>query len=222
MPNIAIIDDRKDLRETLKNLIEPLLPKSWGCIAIHPFVHLNEYLSLLHDSDKEIAAILLDEKLHEAASAKKENVFYSGTELARFIRKHLPEFPIYLITSFPNEIKADTEELFEGFFAREAFQKQSNIHLKRMVRAGGRFSRAFQQELSELSAKASLLASGRATKKDCARIDAIRGKLEISFPLEEMDSRSTRLTELEMAISKLQKLSSNIKGVLKSSKRAKR
>jgi len=222
MPNIAIIDDRKDLRETLENLVTPTLPKNWGCISLHPFLHLKEYISFLHDPDKAIAAVLLDEKLHEAASSKKENVSYSGTELARFIRKHMPEFPIYLITSFPNEIKADTQELFEEFFARENFLTQSGIHIKRMVRAGGRFSRSFQEELSELSDKTSLLVSGHATKADRKRINAIREKLEISFPLEEMDSRSTRLTELETTISKLRELSSNIQGTLKSSKRARR
>jgi CheY-like chemotaxis protein len=222
MANIVIVDDREDLRETLKNLIEPLLPKKWGCVAIHPLDRLPQYIALLMDHDQEIAALVLDEKLHEAASAKKTNVSYSGTELAKFIRKHRPEFPIYLITSFAKELKPDNDGLFEELFAREEFQKQAGVHVKRIVRAGSRFTETFEKELGELSSKATLLAKGRATKQDIASIKAIREKLEIAFPLEELTSRAERLSELDAAIAKLRKLSDTIGATLKSPGRRKR
>lgn len=222
MANIAIVDDREDLRETLKNLIEPLLPKKWGCVSMYPLDDLPQYIALLMDPEQEIAALVLDEKLHEAASAKRTNVSYSGTELAKFIRKHRPEFPIYLITSFAKDLKPENDGLFEELLGREEFQNQSSTHVKRMVRAGSRFTETFQKELGELSTKATLLAKGRATKQDIDSIKAIREKLEIAFPLEELTSRAERLSELDAAIVKLRRLSDSIGATLKSPGRRKR
>jgi hypothetical protein len=218
MPTIAIVDDREHARESLQALIEPSLSANWSCIAIHPFKSLSEYVSFLLDDDKEIAVLILDEKLHEAASKAKVHADYTGTQLAKFLRERLPEFPIYLITSFKDELKVD-EGLFEELFDRTRFMKEVPVHVKRMERAGLRFSKAFESELGELSKKAKLMAEGRASTGDKRRAEAIREKLEIAFPLEEITTRGEWLSELNVSIQKLELLSTDISSALKKSKK---
>ncbi|MCX5795034.1 MAG: hypothetical protein NTY77_06040 [Elusimicrobia bacterium] len=220
MPTIAIVDDRPENRESLQNLIEPKLLPGWDCRPLHPLENLSDYLSLLVDKEKDIVAIVLDEKLHERGSTEKKNVTYRGTDLAKFLRKRLPEFPIYLITSFQEELKTD-EGLFEELFPRNIFTKNPGVHVKRMIRAGLRFSRNFQKELNELSAVATRIAQGNHTVTDLRRATAIREQLGIAFPAGEMADRTEWLNQLNSSIDGLRNLSSQINAALKRSRRHK-
>lgn len=202
MPKIAIVDDRKDHRETLKRYIEVHLPAKWDCIDLYPLKTFEEYSALLHNEDADVAVILVDEKLHETASDSKSNVNYSGTQLATYIRKHFKEFPIYLITSFKSEIKGE-KSVFEATFAREEFGSDVSTYVTRMVRAGTRYLTAFEDELSTLSDTAVRIASGRKHKGDEKKIAAIQEKLGESFSVNELSSRAEWLSSFEESIAEL-------------------
>jgi hypothetical protein len=220
MPTIAIVDDREAARESLERLIEPFLLDGWKCKSLHPFRTLPEYVGFLLDDHEEVAVLILDEKLYEAASKAKVNVDYTGTKLAGFIRKRLPDFPIYLITSYREELKTDAA-LFEELFDRTRFMGEPSLHVKRMMRAGSRFTLQFENELNELSRTTARLAEGRASKAEKKRAAAIREKLEIAFPIDEITTRSEWLAELSTSINTLKNLSGEIQAALRKSKKKK-
>ena len=60
MPSIAVIDDRKDARDTMKTNLDLALSGDWTSIDIEPFVNIENYLSLIVENN--IVAFLLDER----------------------------------------------------------------------------------------------------------------------------------------------------------------
>ncbi len=66
MRKIAILDDRAPQRETLRTLIDTVLPKGWECIACPLLKSVNEYPNWL--IDKDVQVLLADQVLNEQAA----------------------------------------------------------------------------------------------------------------------------------------------------------
>jgi CheY-like chemotaxis protein len=203
MNNIAIVDDRIDNRQTLKRLIESFIEKDWYVIDLDPFPKLEDYYSFI--IEEEISAIVLDERLHEQACGGNCKVDYNGHNLVEFLRKHFPEFPIFVVTSYP-----DDDELLEKFkdvediIERTKFSKQAEKFVPRITRSAQRFLEAYQRELTELSQIAEKIALGNSSDEDTDKAKAIRAKVGLAIPSESFVINAKTLDEIE---SKLKELS---------------
>src|SRR5882724_7227033 len=152
MPTLAIIDDRKDVRQTLARNITTDLPKPWSVLQSDPLPKMSDYSSWI--SENEVAAVILDERLQEqVAGRKKSHVSYSGHELAKELRKYWPSLPIFMVTTHRTDSALQdpkNEVDFEEIFNREDFYQRSTIYTERIVRSAQRFLDTYQEELASM------------------------------------------------------------------------
>lgn len=217
MPTIAIIDDRKDHRSTIKRLVDTELLGDWDSSEVAPLPDLEDYPSWL--TENEVAVILLDERLNEQKTKGKALPNYEGHHLVEFIRQHLPTLPIFVITSYPDdqELKKKFKDV-EEIIVRQEFAKKADEYVPRFLRSGQRYLEAFHKELRELSDSADKIARGKATKGDIEKVKAIQAKIGMIFPCDSLKSRCEWTDELESNLKKLEKLSIDIKKFLQSTK----
>jgi len=217
MPNIAIVDDRVDFRTTLKRKIELSLKKLnqhiWTVIDIDPFVDMNDYLAWIQGND--IAILILDEKLQEVASGSKVN--YSGSLLIEKIRETLKEFPVFAITSYPNEPDLQNKfPLFDEILERDTFYNKSDEYVSRFLRAGQRFLTTHFTQLKQISDLSQKTALGTATQEEkdmLASLQALMG-----LPYSYLPNREEWLQEYEDKLRKLEEISSKIESYLNDTK----
>ncbi len=220
MPTLAVIDDRKGIRETLARNIQAGLPKNWSVIDCDPLPKMDDYSSWI--SEKEVAALILDERLQEQIAGRKTYVDYSGHELARHLRKHWPTLPIFMVTTHRDDSALQdpkNEVAFEEIFNRDDFYNRSNIYTERIVRAAQRFLDTYQEELTTLGACASKVASGRGSQKDKQRLLAIQTKISGAFPsLLAASDTAAPLKELETLVQRLEDVTKKARKVAKKAK----
>jgi hypothetical protein len=215
MPKIGIIDDRDDFRETILRSIDIELQENWQSIAIAPLPRIEDYPAWI--TEQEVAVLLLDEKLNEQIESGGKDVGYEGHDLVEFLRKHMPTFPLFVVTSYVNG-----EELIkkfsdvEGIIARDEFLKKAGEYAPRFFRAGQQFLQVFQSELNELAEKAHKIAVGEATEEDIEKANAIREKIGLVFPSESLRDRSEWLKKIEEKIEEFKKLNAEISSFLES------
>lgn len=210
MPIIGIIDDRDDVRTIMIDSVRLALPDGWEAIDISPFSSLDTYPSWI--SQEEIAVLIIDERLNEVASASGA-VHYEGHDLVDYMRLHIPEFPIFVVTSY----KEDAHELEERFkdvediITRNQFYERSGDYISRIIRAGQRYLQAFEHELAELADFAKKSAAGEAvSSEERERAKAIQTKIETAFPIENIASRGEWLSQMEQLITELEALKTDI------------
>ena len=101
MPTIGIIDDREDVRKTLRMGMKTVLESDWNTVDSSPLPQLNDYLSWI--GTNKIVSLIVDEKLNEIALDLSGAVDYYGHDLVDFLRSRLKTFPIFVVTSYPDE-----------------------------------------------------------------------------------------------------------------------
>ena len=213
MPTIGIIDDRPDLRVTLKRSLDLELLDEWSSIDEDPLSKLEDYPSWL--TENEVCVLLLDEKLHEQAP-----VDYNGHDVVDFLRKHLPTLPIFVITAYPeNEDLLKSFKDVEGIIPRTKFSKDASEYVSRITRSAQRFLESFQSELTQLAEISERIAQGKAKKKDKENAEAIQNKISLAFPYEALESRSELLGELESKLKDLEKMRKDIGNYLEKVKK---
>jgi FixJ family two-component response regulator len=213
MPTIAIVDDRLDHRTTLKRRLDSELIDDWNSIAIEPFAQVEDYPCWFTEND--IGVLLLDERLNEQTVTCK----YNGHELVEFLRSYMPTFPIFVITSYPDdeELRKKFKDV-EAVIERKVFSKDAADYVPRIIRSAQKYFETFQDELAKLSDLARKVAQGIAGKEDFKELKAIQTKLGLSFPLASFNSRNEWLNEFECKLDELKKLSDEIKEFLESKK----
>lgn len=217
MPTVAIIDDREDMRKTIKRLVDSELEGEWNSVEVDPLPNLEDYPSWIMED--EVCVILLDERLNEQKPKKKNTSYYEGHTLVEFIRKHLPTFPIFVITSYPEdeELKKKFKDV-EEIIVRHQFAERANEYVPRFLRSGQRYLEAFHNELTELAENADKIAKGTATQQDIERVKAIQAKIGMLFPWDTIKTRCEWADELETRLKTFEKLSTKIKKFLDSTK----
>jgi CheY-like chemotaxis protein len=210
MPSIAIIDDRSDQRDTIKNLIELSDIGSWEVISEEPLTELEDYISWIIEND--ISVILLDEKLNETDT----RVGYNGHELVDLIRSRIPTLPIFVITSFK-----DDEEVLSRFKEVEAIieRQEEFIHdpekfIPRFIRSGQKFTEANLEELDRLSTIAKRIVTQEASPEEIKEAEAVKQKLSIAFDIKQLTHRSELINNLEAELEELNSLKDKIKTYL--------
>lgn len=219
MPVIGIIDDREDIRKTLKRWIDLDLKKHklpWITIDISPFKEMQEYVSWIKES--EVSVLILDERLQEEPH-KASSVDYNGSRLIEFLRKSFPEFPVFAITSFPND--PDLQKKFADFdeiLSRDNFFKKSDEYTIRFVRAGQRFLDVYSSQLSRLSDLSKKAAVGNADDKDLEELKSLQEHLNIPFAALVYSNREEWLKLYQNKIDELNSISDRIKNFLEQKK----
>lgn len=209
MPSIAIIDDRKDMRDTIKANVVSVIEEGWDVLDVPPLPALTEYPGWI--TEKNVAVILLDERLNEQAESP-----YQGHDLVTYIRNRFPTLPIFVITSYSGDPElAERFRDVEEILPREEFAKRAEDYVPRFTRAGQRFVEVFQNELAELADKAQLIAKGEATEEDVERTKAIQSRINISYS-DALGERNRFVNELGSALSEFEALSTEIEEFLRS------
>jgi len=208
MPSIVIIDDRKDMRETLKAIIEAVVEEGWNIIDMDPLPNLSDYIGLIKGHN--VAVMVVDERLSDQATFG-----YQGHDLVAHIRNHLPTLPIFVVTSYPDDLEINERfKDVEEILGRELFVTRAEEYVARLVRAGQRFVEVFEEDLAELSDKAQKLAKGEATEEDVKRIKAIHSKMDIVYS-GALEERNQFLEQMEQTLSELTALKQQVEEFLK-------
>lgn len=210
MPTIGIVDDRDDVREIMWDNVRLALPNEWEVIAISPWESLEHYPSWVNQH--EITVLVIDEKLNELLTNAGTAVSYEGHDLVDYMRQYMPEFPIFVVTSYPND--PDLQERFkyvEDIIERNKFYDRSEDYIPRLTRAGQRYLQVYEGELAELADFARKSAIGEPISvEEQERARAIQTKLVSTFPIENITSRSEWLSQMEQLIEKLELLKNDI------------
>lgn len=207
MPTIAVVDDRKDQRETLRRMIKAHLSGEWTCRDYPPLRSLDEYPHLLHTD--EVAVLMLDERLHEQGG--EEAADYSGHDIVRFLRERLPEFPIFVVTSHAGdeELQAAFGEV-EDVIVRETFYGRPEDYVKRVVRSASKFLSHFEDELALVSNLSAKIAAGAASVQEVEELKAAQVKLGLAFGVDEFVDRAQWIEEMRSVADDLAQLRSDL------------
>jgi hypothetical protein len=174
---------------------------------------MNDYLSWIQEND--IAILILDEKLQEVASGSKVN--YSGSLLIEKIREALKEFPVFVITSYPNEPDLQNKfPLFDEILERDTFYNKCDEYVSRFLRAGQRFLTTHYTQLKQISDLSQKTALGTATQEDKDMLVSLQALM--GLPYSHLPNREEWLKEYEDKLKKLEDISSKVEIYLNSGK----
>jgi hypothetical protein len=214
MAAVGVIDDRRDLRETLVRRIKAELREDWECMSTAPLLEMEEYPAWITGND--VAVMLLDERLNEQVECCEAFSGYNGHDLVTFLRERMPTFPIFVVTSYKDDEELrkkfrDVEDIIE----RKEFLKRAEEYVPRFIRSGQKFIEVFESELNELAIRADRIAKGVATNEDLERANAIRIRVGLAFPWDLLNDRSEWLKRMNEKMDELKKLKAEVEEFLK-------
>ncbi len=183
MLKILVIDDRKNVREHICELLETHLPKGADVevSGAFPLNDVKSYASYIREHD--IAALLLDERLGEVGdpiTGRKSTYF--GHDVVGHLRSRLPDFPVYAVTAFgaDHELTQKAAD-FEDIIDRTDFQNKVQTYTSRILRAAARFQDAMNSHLENLSALTLKAAEGKLTSEEQKTLEQTRSVLGLPF-----------------------------------------
>jgi len=176
MPTIAILDDRKDDRETIGRVVVSTLKRidggsKWNVVTDDPPSRERDVLRWLDENDAPV--LVTDWKLNEGAKGKRV-VNYEADRLIQEIRAQRPSFPIFVITGFASEAHSHLKDV-ENIFTRQDFNKNAATIVPQMIRAGTRRYEEQRDLLTRMDAVSVRVATGRATPEDRAELKGLQG-----------------------------------------------
>jgi len=200
---IALLDDRKDPRETVIRGLRPKLPKGWDCIECPLLADPLGYGSWLRDH--RVLVLLVDQLLDEQANDSDLPVDYKGHDVIRILRKEVPEFPIIVVTRAKED--HDLQNHFgdaDDIVDRTKLLEDADQYVTRIVRLGHAYLAQFEKELAELSELSQKTACGKASADEISRLRAIQAKLGLS--VIETTGVESALQGFEAEVGKLERL----------------
>jgi hypothetical protein len=206
--------------------LSTILPTGWKSIDEDPFQSLNEYPSWI--AERDIAALIIDQRLDDKAGPGKKHVTYKGHKLVDFLRQRFATLPIYIVTSFPPDSDVTSRfKYVEAIKARDDFVREAKDWVPKIVRSGQRFFETHQKQLTELNKLSLKVAKGQATDTEKNKLKAIQQALELPFATEDFVGRSEWTGRFEETIEALAELQKEIvshlrKGSAKKKKSAKK
>lgn len=213
MSKIAIIDDNKSQRDTLKSILVSHLDNLESSLeVIDTFPFPDELIQKYNEwiEQNEIVCLIFDEQMHNESEDDSGPVGYRGNQLVMEIRKIFKDIPIYVITSHKNDedLQAKFSE-FEDIIGREEFILDGEKYVRRFIRASQGFLEENISELSQLKELSELVASGKNSKEDLEKLKALQLKLNITLD-SSLGERKDWLDEYESKIQFLEKLRKKI------------
>ncbi len=213
MAKIVIVDDNKDQRGTyairLKQFLKEL-NSDIQVIDVFPFEKPSHYYGFI--DAENIAAIIVDEKLHNDSQPDKLPVDYNGSDLVMFIRERYKYIPFFTLTNYPeDQVLQEKINEYDYIFSKKEFTiKQVEI----IQRACQRYLIENQKELSMYNDLTRKIASGKAAGNDIEKLKALQQKLEIPVSTDLKD-REEWLKEFEKQIASLEEIKSKLEKKLK-------
>lgn len=183
MPTIAILDDRKNDRETITRVVVSTLKKikqtdDWNVVSDEPPAKERDVIHWLDENDATV--LVSDWKLNEGAKSQRV-VNYEADSLIKEIRAKRPTFPIFVITGFENEARAHLKEV-ENIFSRKEFTKNADNVVPQMIRAGRRRYEEQRGLLTRMDSLARKVAVGSASAKHKAELKSLQGYFQAELP----------------------------------------
>ena len=220
MPTIAILDDRKDDRETITRVVVSTLKKmkqadNWKVVSDEPPSKERDVIHWLDENDATV--LLSDWKLNEGAKSQRV-VNYEADLLIKEIRDKRPTFPIFIITGFENEARAHLKDV-ENIFSRKDFTKNAENVVPRMIRAGRRRYEEQRKLLTRMDSLARSVAAGGASAKHRTELKSLQGYFQAELPT--IISLDGVLTEFEKTKKKADALRQRVQRRIIQVKRAK-
>lgn len=214
MPTIGIVDDRADVRAVIADSLSLELPETWTIIDIDPLPNKTDYPSWI--GANKISVLIIDERLNETFTTDAGAVRYFGHDLVLELRMKMTSFPIFVITSYPNDEElrfrfADVEDIID----RTAFSRNPASYAARFARASQRYLETFERELAELSDIAVKSATGaNISTAERTRAKAIQEKINIAFDFEHIEHRSQWIEQMEATIQEFDQLRQELETLL--------
>lgn len=206
MATIGIIDDRDVDRKMIVRFTKLGNDQpGWDVIDSAPFEQLDDYPSWI--AAQKISALIIDERLDEALINGKA-VSYQGHNLVDFVREHIKNLPIFVITAhITDTLLQDRFKDVEDIIDRRQYGRDYPKYVPRIVRSAQQYTLVFQEELSQLSTFAQKIAAGRSiTENERNRAEAIRTKLSIAYPIESLSNINNWVNEATNIIEQLEEL----------------
>lgn len=217
MPTMCVIDDRPRARKIIATGIKlKLKGTNWDVMHASPLHSFDDYPSWL--AEHEISVLIVDEKLNESYDSAVPGgsaVSYEGHQLVDFLRKRMPSFPIFILTSYPktvpNKTKGDVEDIIE----RDDFTKYPENYAPRFARASQRYLESVEQELAQISSFAEKIALGeKVSQSEQQKVQAIREKINLSFSLDGNQGIQSWVQGYEQMLNNLQELKQRLDNYL--------
>lgn len=189
MPAIAILDDRKNDRETIARVVASTLKQMkqhdlWKVVAEEPPSRERDILHWLDENDANV--LVSDWKLNEGAKSRRV-VNYDADALIREIRDKRPTFPIFVVTGFETEARDHLKDV-ENIFSRKDFTKYSGSVVPQMVRAGTRRYDEQRNLLARMDSVARKVAAGKASATERRELQSLQGYFQAELPaISELD-----------------------------------
>ncbi|WP_157666726.1 hypothetical protein [Bordetella genomosp. 13] len=180
---ILIVDDRNDVRSDLRELIELNLPDGTEIevIDIFPLDEIRAYASFILEHD--VCALLLDEQLGERKNPETgAHISYYGHDVIECLRDALPDFPVYIVTTFgiASDLVAKEAE-FEDLIERDLILQKPEMYTNRIKRAASRFQEAMHRHLERLNTLTLKAAHGNLSPEEQSTLASIRQLLGLPF-----------------------------------------
>jgi DNA-binding NarL/FixJ family response regulator len=188
---LLLVDDRDEVRKEMRETIELVASGSSVELEIEdefPFFSVEDYAPFIQEHD--IHALLLDERLSEQMNrSTQQHVGYLGHDVLEKLRSALPDFPVYVVTTYPNDedLVSNASEV-EDIIDRIEFSKSVEKYVSRIQRAASRFLESRKDALDKLERLSLLAASGALDVKQEEELNSVRAFL--SLPYEEGSSRT--------------------------------
>jgi len=202
MSKIAIVDDSKEQRESLRIALMLWLKRKGSTlevIDIFPFKTYEEYYPWI--IEEEVSVLILDERLHNTSEEDLEAVAYRGNDLVIKIRERFKDIPIFTVSAHigDDELQARFSE-FEYIISRDNFDEK---YVDILIRSSQRYLIENQKELSEFDDLTKKVAIGQANQNDTEKLKALQLKLNIPF-MNDLKDRQDWLEEYDKQISDLE------------------
>jgi hypothetical protein len=183
VPAIAIVDDRKNDRETIQRVVASTVKKlneaeNWQVVSDEPPSIEKDIIPWLDENDATV--LVTDWRLNEGAQSQRV-VNYEADRLIGALRAKRPTFPIFVITGYENEARAHLRDV-ENIFNRQYFAKNADNIVPQMIRAGLRRYDEQRNLLTRMDILARKVAKGKALPKDRAELESLHGYFQAELP----------------------------------------
>ncbi len=213
MLRILVVDDRKDAREHVRELLETHLPKG-AEVEISdsfPLDDVKAYASYIREHD--IAALLLDERLGEVGdpSTGRKSI-YLGHDVIGYLRTRLPDFPVYAVTAFGADHDLTQKAAdFEDIIDRTELQNEAQTYTSRILRAAARFQEAMSSHMQTLNTLTLKAAEGSLSQEERKKLEQTRSLLGLPFTADTEIVASDLLSKARALASDAEALINKIK-----------
>lgn len=204
MARIAIVDDNKEQRETLRISLRLYLKRkgsSLEVIDIFPFDTYEKYYQWIIDED--VCLLIFDERLQNDSEGGLGPVAYRGNDLVIKIRERFKDIPIFTVSAHidDEELQARFNE-FDYIISRDSFDEK---YVDIIIRSSQRYLEENQKELTEFDELTRKIAAGEGDPSSLERLKALQLKLQIPF-INDLKDRESWLDEYEKQIQALEEI----------------